>query len=47
MESLFHKKPESKKPSTDNQEKSESKDHIFESNQSFQIVKKKIIKRKD
>jgi len=47
MESLFRKKPEPKKPSIENQEKTESKDHIFKSNQSFQVVKKKIVKRRD
>ena len=48
MESLFRKKPEPKKPSSPEPLSSpESKDHIFKSNQSFQIVRKKIVKRRD
>lgn len=47
MESLFRKKPQSKKPSIETQEQSESKDHIFKSNQSFEIVRKKIVKKRD
>ncbi len=48
MESLFRKKPEPKKPSSPEPLSSaELKDHIFKSNQSFQIVRKRIVKRRD
>jgi hypothetical protein len=47
MERLFRKKHQPEKSSIENQEKSESEDHIFKSNQSFRVVKKKIVRRRD
>jgi hypothetical protein len=43
MKKLFYKKKQHQKPSD---EKKELEDHIFESNQSFQMVRKKIVRKK-
>lgn len=48
LKGVFRKKtlPE-KLLSEETQQKSESEDHIFKSNQSFQVIRKKIIRKRD
>lgn len=48
IKNALDKKLEDKKLSSNKkQEDFESKDHIFESNQVFQVVKKRIVKKRD
>jgi hypothetical protein len=48
IKGMFRKKTHSLKLSSDEkQENQESEDHIFKSNQSFQLVRKKIVRKKD
>lgn len=48
IKGVFRKKTLPERLSSDEtQQKSESEDHIFRSNQSFQIIRKKIVRKKD
>jgi len=48
IKGVFRKKIQPSKLSSDEkQENQESEDHIFKSNQSFQLVRKKIVRKKD
>ncbi len=47
IKGMFKKTDPEKLSLDEKQQKSESEDHIFKSNQSFQIVRKKIVRKKD
>ena len=46
MDKLLRKEPKTDKPSNESKNNTELKDHIFESNQSFQVVRKRIVRKK-
>jgi hypothetical protein len=47
IKGMFKKTDPEKPLLNEKQQKSESEDHIFKSNQSFQVVRKKIVRKKD